>query len=201
VRPVTAFSVGTSSRRSAASIALAARLVTPAPFWSELLRSLPSSAVRDVAGARVSAHVPVSRALLNRVVSAALAGASSHVREVDIRPRAGDAFDVVITVSWPFVPAIKIGFVIERQAQFPGAPVIVFRWSLLGAAGLIASRFIASLDRLPPGVRLDGDRLLIDIPRVAERTPAADVLPYIRSLELHTVDDRVVLDVALEIEP
>jgi hypothetical protein len=134
------------------------------------------------------------------VVGSALAGTSSHVREVDIRPGAGDAFDVVITVSWPFVPAIKVGFVVERQAQFPAAPVIVFRWSLLGAAGVIASRFIASLAHLPPGVRLDGDRLIIDIPQLAERTPAAAILPYIRSLELHTVEDRVVLDMEMEIQ-
>jgi hypothetical protein len=122
------------------------------------------------------------------------------VRDVDIQPRAGDAFDVLVTVSWPFVPAIKVSFAIERQPQFPASPVLVLRWSLFGPVGAFASRFIASLDRLPAGVRLDGDRLLLDIPQLAERTAAASWLPYLRSLELHTVEDRFVLDLELEID-
>ena len=122
------------------------------------------------------------------------------MRDVDIQPRAGDAFDVLVTVSWPFVPAIKVSFAIERQPQFPASPVLVLRWSLLGAVGAFASRFIASPDRLPAGVRLDGDRLLLDIPRLAEGTPAASWLPYLKSLELHTVEDRFVLDLELEID-
>jgi hypothetical protein len=119
---------------------------------------------------------------------------------VDIRPRAGDCFDVLISVTWPFVPTIKVGFVIERQPQFPSSPALVLRWSLLGAVGALASRFIASLDRLPAGVRLDGDRLLVDISQLAERASAASWLPYVRSLELHTVDDRFVIDFELEME-
>jgi hypothetical protein len=166
---------------------------------SDILAYLKASAFQDVAGARLSARVPISRPLLNRVVRSALGEASPHVRDVDIRPHAGDSFDVLITVSWPFVPAIKVTFSVERQPQFPTSPVLVLRWSLLGAAGMIASRFIASLDRLPAGVRLDGDRLLVDIPRLAERASAASLIPYMRSLELHTVEDRVVLDVELEI--
>jgi hypothetical protein len=134
------------------------------------------------------------------LVRAALGETSPHVRDVDIQPRAGDAFDVLVTVSWPFVPAIKVSFAIERQPQFPASPVLVLRWSLLGAVGAFASRFIASLDRLPAGVRLDGDRLLLDIPQLAERTAAASWLPYLRSLELHTVEDRFVLDLELEID-
>jgi hypothetical protein len=173
--------------------------LTPAQFWTELVGSLQSSAFRDVAGTRISARVPISRNLLNRLVRSTVA-ASPHVRDVDIRPHAGDAFDVLITVSWPFVPAIKVACVLERQPQLPASPAVVLRWSLLGAAGVIASRFIAWLDRLPAGVRLDGDRLVLDIPRLAEGTPAASVLPYIRSLEFHTVDDRVVVEVEMEIE-
>jgi hypothetical protein len=147
----------------------------------------------------VSARVPISSPLLNRVVRSAL-GNASHVRDVDIRPHAGDAFDVLITVSWRFVPAIRVSFAIERQPQLPASPVLVLRWSLFGAAGMIASRLVTSFDRLPAGVRLDGDRLLLDIPRLAENTPAASVFPYVKSLEFHTVDDRVVVDVEMEIE-
>ena len=62
---------------------------------SDLLAYLKASAFRDVAGTRISARAPISRPLLNRVVGSALGETSSHVRDVDIRPRAGDAFDVL----------------------------------------------------------------------------------------------------------
>ena len=130
---------------------------------SQLLAYLKSSAFRDLAGTRVSARIPVSRSLLNRVAADALQGSTAPVRGVDIRPRAGDEFDVLITLSWPFVPPLKVTFVVERQPEFPASPMLVLRWSLLGAMGAIASRLIASFDRLPAGVRLDGNRLLLDL--------------------------------------
>ena len=166
---------------------------------SQLLEYLTSSAFRDIAGSRVSARIPVSRSLLNRVVADALQGITTPVRGVDIRPRAGDEFEVLIALSWPFVPPLKVTFVVERQPEFPASPALVVRWSFLGAMGAIASRLIASVDRLPPGVRLDGNRLVLDIPALAGPERAA-LLPAVRSLEIHTLDDRVVFDVELEIQ-
>ena len=166
---------------------------------SQLLAHLKSSAFRDIAGSRVKARVPVSRSLLNRVVADALRGTTAPVRSVDIRPRAGDELELLITLSWPFVPPVKLTFIVERQPQFPASPELVLRWSLLGAVGAIASRLLASLDRLPAGVRLDRDRLVLDIPTLAGPERAAMLLPVVRSLELHTLDDRVVVDLELEI--
>jgi hypothetical protein len=166
---------------------------------SKLLTDLHASAFRDVAGSRASARIPVSRALLNRLVAEALAGSSTPVRAVDIRPRAGDQFDVVITVSWPFVPPLKAAFTVDQQPRFPASPVLVLRWSFLGAVGSLASRLITSFDRLPAGIGLDGDRLLLDIPVLAARSSAASMLAYVKALELHTLDDRAVIDVELAI--
>jgi len=161
---------------------------------ARVLRDLESSGFRDLAGTRASARIPVSRSLVNRVVADALRGTSAPIRQVDVQPRSGDRFDVTITVTWPFVPPLTVAVVVERQPRFPELPILVFRWSLLGAVGAIASRFVASLNRLPPGVRLDGDRLLIDIPTVVRGRPAAEmVLPFVTALELHTADDAVVI--------
>ena len=135
------------------------------PSFRELLAHLQSSAFQDLAGSRVSARVPVSRSLLNRLVAHALQGTTTPVRQVDIRPRDGDRLDAIVTVSWPFVPPLKVAFAVDGQPQFPAPPVLVLRWSALGGLGAIASRLIAALHRLPPGVRLDGDRLELDIAR------------------------------------
>jgi hypothetical protein len=169
------------------------------PHLSELLASLQSSGFREIAGSRASAQIPFSRALVNRVVAQALRGTSTPVREVDVRPHQGDQFDVVLTLAWPLVPPLKVAVSVAEQPHFPASPVLVFRWSLLGAVGALASRVIAALDRLPAGIRLDKDRLLVDIPVVAGRGPAATLLPFVKKLELHTIDDRIVLDVELEI--
>ena len=164
---------------------------------SKLLEYLTSTAFRDIAGSRVSARIPVSRALLNRVVADALPATTTPVRSVDIRPRAGDEFEVLIAVSWPFIPPLKVTFVVERQPQFPASPVLVLRWSFLGAMGAVVSRLVASFDRLPAGVRLDGNRVVLDIPTLAGPAGAV-LLPALRSLEVHTLDDRAVFDIELE---
>jgi hypothetical protein len=166
---------------------------------SELLADLQASAFRDVAGARVSTRVPVSRALLNRLISQMLKGTKTPVREVDIRPREGDEFEAVVTVSWPFVPPLKVSVALERQPQFPASPQLVLRWSLAGGLGAIAAFLVGAADRLPPGIRLDGDRLVLDIPVLAAGTPAAAVLPYVTNLQVHTLADRLVVDVDLAI--
>jgi hypothetical protein len=160
---------------------------------------LLASSFRDIAGSRVSARIPVSRSLLNHLVAHALQGTTMPLRQVDIRPREGDELDAVVTVSWPFVPPLKVAIAVDRQPQFPASPVLVLRWSLLGGLGAIASRLISALVRLPAGVRLDGDRLELDIPVLAARSPAAPLLPWVRTVELHTAADRVILVADLEV--
>jgi hypothetical protein len=168
-------------------------------FVSELLAHLQSSAFRDIAGARVSATVPVSQSLLNGLVAQALRETKTPVRQLDIRPRAGDLIDVIVTLSWPFVPPLKVAVAVDRQPEFPGSPVLVLRWSFLGGLGAIGARLLGAMDKLPPGVRLDGDRLLLDIPVLAARSPAASLLQYLRTLEVHTADDRLVIVLNAEI--
>ena len=73
----------------------------------------------------------------------------------------------------------------------------MLRWSFLGGLGALASRFLGSLKQLPEGVRLEGDRLVLDIAALAARTPAGQVLHYLKTLELHTVDDHMILDLEL----
>ncbi len=153
-----------------------------------------------LAGARGSARIPVSRALLNTLVADALAGRGTPVRSVEIRPRDGDRFDVEIAVTWPFVPSLHATFTVERQPVFPESPVLELCFELRGAVGAIASRLVKSFEHtLPPGVRLDGDRLLLDLAALAARSPAAPFLGYLRALELHTLEDRAVINVELAI--
>jgi hypothetical protein len=169
------------------------------PYFSDLLADLRRSGLNDLAGSRLSAHIPVSRALLNQVVAHVVQKSAAPVRDLDIRPLDGDRFDAVITTKWRLVPPLKIAFAIERQPAFPDSPALVLRWSLLGVLGAIASRVIAAFDRLPAGVRFQDDRLVLDIPALAAGGPATELLPYVTALRLHTVAGRAMIDLELEI--
>src|SRR3954451_10746303 len=142
------------------------------------------------------ARVPIPRALLNHFVGRALAGRDVPIRALDIRPHDGDQFEAIVTVTWPFVPALTVGFAIEQQPRFPESPILVLRWSFLGGVGALASRLTSSL-RLPDGVRLDGDRLLLNIPLLAAQSAAGAMLGYVRLLELHTGDGLMIIDAEL----
>jgi hypothetical protein len=164
---------------------------------ASILDDLRRSNFRDLTGARVTAHVPVSPALLNRLVDAALQGTTAPVRRVDVRPLAGDRFEVVVSVKWTLVPPLTVTLTIEQQPILPDTPVLVLRWSLPAGLEAIASQFVAHIRSLPDGVRLDGNRILLDVARLAGRGPAADVWPYVSAAALHTTADAAVVDLEL----
>ena len=160
---------------------------------SDILDDLQRSGFRDLAGAHGAAHVPVSRELLNRIVAQAVEGHRA-VRRVEIQPRPGDRFDVIVTPAWALVPPLTIALVVDRQPEFPGSPILVLRWSFAAGLDAIAAQFTSALnDRLPAGVRLDYDRVLVDIAALGARY-APQALPYVAALRLRTVEDRAVID-------
>lgn len=169
---------------------------------TQLFVHLRSTAFQDVAGSHISAQIPISRALLNRIVADALQGRQTPVKSVDVQPRPGDQFDLTVALAMPFVPALKVSAVVEQQPRFPESPVMVLRWSLFGGLGAIASKFTGSLqEKLPAGIRMDGDRIILDIPVMAEKAAAdgLQLLLLVRRVELHTVDDRTVIDVDIKV--
>jgi hypothetical protein len=169
------------------------------PNISELLAYLQQSSFKDVAGSRASARIPVARALVNGLVAQALQGTTAPVKSIDVQPHDGDEFTVVVSVTWPFVPALHVGITVERQPTFPESPILVLHWSLLGGLGAIASRFVGALGRLPPGVRLEGQFIVIDIPAAAGGSRAAAALPFLRNLQVHTTEGHFVLETDFEV--
>jgi hypothetical protein len=166
---------------------------------SELLASLQHSSFKDIAGSRASVRIPVARSLVNAFIAQALKGRSVPVTSIDVQPHDGDRIDVIVGVTWPFVPALTVGVSIERQPVFPASPILVLHWSLLGAVGALASRFVKGFNRLPPGIRLEGEFVVLDLPVLAAGTPVAAALPYIRNLQVHTIEGRLVLEADLDV--
>jgi hypothetical protein len=165
----------------------------------ETLRHLEPSSFRDLAGTHLAASIPLSRQLLNRVAAEALKRTAIPVRAVDIQPHADDRFDVTLHLTWPLVPPLRIAFVVELQPRLPESPVVVLRWLMKGVVGAIATRFISSLGRLPHGLRIDGDRLTLDVAALARTHQLDQLLPWLSGLQLHTAEGQFVFDIAVDV--
>lgn len=160
----------------------------------EILQHLQSTRFGEIAGARVSATVPISEPLLNRVVASTLPP-NLPVREVSVRPEPGNRFSVRLTPRASMLPALTLKLEIERQPEFPTAPVLVLRMATLPGLFGIAGAALPMDRLLPPGVRLDGDRILVDLRVMAARRGAADYLQFVRTLTVTTEAGRLLIDV------
>ena len=161
---------------------------------SSILRSLQSSGFRDLAGTRVTATIPVSERLINELVAASL---PPHVpvREAQVRPEPGERFAVRLMPKAAFLPAVTIKLTIERQPDFPAAPELVLRMTSLGGLFGIAAAAFPIAQMLPPGVRLDGEHIHVDLRALAAQRGAADLIQYIRELRITTEAGRAILHV------
>ena len=155
-----------------------------------LLLNLRDAGFRDLAGTRISGSIPVSERLLNQLVAATMPK-NLPVREVTVRPEPGNRFSVRIAPRAAFLPQLTVKLEIEKQAQFPTSPEIVLRMATMGGLlGLAGAAFpIASM--LPPGVRLEGERIVVDLRELARREGVADLLELVRELEISTEEGRV----------
>jgi hypothetical protein len=160
----------------------------------DILTQLQSSGFRDIAGTRINAAVPVSARLINEIVAASIPP-NVPVREVSIRPEAGDQFSVRITPRASLLPQLTLRLQIERQPEFPSFPVLVMRMKTMGGLFGFATAALPIGSMLPPGVRLEGERILVDLAAMATQRGMGEALQYVRRLAVHSEDGRVILHI------
>jgi hypothetical protein len=163
--------------------------MNPSPL-ATLLVNLRDRKFRDLAGARVSGSIPISERLLNEIVAATMPK-NLPVRDVSVRPEQGNRFSVRISPKAAFLPQLTVKLEIEKQPQFPTSPELVLRMATMGGLlGLAGAAFpIASM--LPPGVRLEGERIILDLRALAHREGVVDLLELVRELEITTEEGRM----------
>jgi hypothetical protein len=154
----------------------------------EILRRLQTTGFRDLAGARITADVPVSERLINELIATSLPP-DAPVRSVAIRPEAGNLFSVRIVPKAALIPAITLKLLVEGQPQLPESPVLVLRMATLGGLFGLASGAIAGL--LPPGVRLDGERILVDLRTIAAQRGGEQLFDYLSALQIRSDDGHI----------
>ena len=168
--------------------------------WLTLLREQQSTNFGDLAGTYASFTIPVADRLLSRIIAERLPP-SSPVSELSLY--AEDRNQMVVSVKLgrlAFLPPFRIRLTIERQPDLPASPIVELRMTLEGVAAL-AGPVLRFLEGLPPGVRLEKDRLYIDLATLLQQYGAAAALSFITALELTTAAGRVIVSGRLALPP
>ena len=164
----------------------------------ELLHRLRLDRFRDLAGSRVTAAIPVSASLINELIATTLPP-NAPLRSVTIRPEAGDRFSARIVAKAALIPALTLQLAIDAQPQLPERAVVTLRMVTLGGLFGLASGVIAGF--LPPAVRVDGERIHIDLRALAAQHDATDLLDYPTTLQIHSDEGRFTLHLDAAVPP
>jgi hypothetical protein len=142
----------------------------------------------DLAGSSVAGEIPLTDRVVNGLIAAQLAGRNVPVAGLHVEAQEGDAFTAHVAPKARFVPPIRVTARVDRQPDLPDDAVLWLRWSLpgLGALAAFAAPVIGFLKVLPPGVRVEGERIGIDIRELLVARGAGEVAGYLRTLRVHT---------------
>lgn len=161
---------------------------------AEIVDKLRASRFRDVSGFRVTATVPLSEHLVNDLITASLRQ-GGMVREASVHPQPQDRLNVRVKLTRPeFLPAISATLLIERQPELPQSPSLVFRVTGLPGFLALAGPLVSIQSRLPPGVRLEGDLLALDLRELAAQYGQAEMFGYLRRLRVSSEAGRLLIE-------
>jgi hypothetical protein len=147
----------------------------------------------DLAGSEGQGTIRVSERLLNTIITEQLRD-STAVRELHVSPRAGDRFGVRLLLAKPsFLPAIPLEVIVEKQPLLPADPVLVLTLSGLGGLVRFAGPAVGLLTVLPPGVRIEGERVFVDIRAALTPHGLTSVLDYVQEIRVTTEEGRLVV--------
>jgi hypothetical protein len=158
-----------------------------------ILERLRASRFAEVQGARASLSIPVSEPLLNELIAAALPPAGA-LRDLHVRPQADNRLAVRARASrLDFLPPVTISLQIEQQPHLPDTPLVIRILSVPGLLSMAGS--LLSPSSLPPGIRLDRERVLVDVRQLLERKGLGEIVPLIERLHISSEEGRLVVDV------
>ena len=165
----------------------------------ELLARLEASGFSDFSGAHLSATVPVSDRLLSEIAGSYMPQPSA-VRDLELLALAGDRFRIRARLAAAtFLPPVGTTVSIVQQPQFPARPTLVLQ---LGAGGAMLSRIggvMGFLRSVPPGVRVEGETIVVDVAELLARRGYLRLLPLIERLNITTEPGRVVVVLAARV--
>ena len=159
---------------------------------ARLFRRQEASGFEDIRGAEAAVTLPVSDKLLNEIITETMP-ASAKVRDVEVRAEAGNRFVVRAKIgAAPFLPPLNITAAIDRQPELPASPVLVLRLERGGLLSL-AGPALRFFDALPPGIRIDNDRLHVDVAKLLAARGLSGFLDHLEQLHVQTTEGTIIL--------
>jgi hypothetical protein len=117
-----------------------------------------------------------------------------------VAPRAGDRFGVRVLLAKPsFLPPITLEVVIDKQPSLPDDPVLGLTLSGMGGLLRFAGPLAGFFTSLPPGVRLEGERVFVDLRAVLAERGLGTVLNYVEAARVTSEQGRLVLSFQLRV--
>jgi hypothetical protein len=164
------------------------------------LRDIAGGNFQELSGATIAAEIPLTNAVVNRLIGERLAAASGPVSTVQVDALDDDTFSAHVSLRAKMIPTMRIVARIEEQPE-PERPVLGIRWSMpgLGPLALLAAPALTFLKALPRGLRAEDDRILVDVAELLRAQGLADLLPYVSQVRLHTRPGAFVLKFELRV--
>lgn len=161
----------------------------PDPAFLERVRQLFGADLQELAGTAISAEIPLSNGVLNRLIGERLARSAGPISAAHVEALDEDTFSVQLSLRGPrILPAITLVARIEQQPELPDSPMLGFRWSIagMGPLGLLAAPALTFLKALPRGIRAEDDRIVVDVAEVLRSHGLGEWGRYLSKLRVHT---------------
>jgi len=165
------------------------------------LRGLAGDSFQELAGTSLVGEVPLTNAVVNRLIAERLAASSGAVSAVHVEALDDDRFGAQLSLRSKMIPSIRIVGRIEEQPQ-PQRPILGIRWSMpgIGPLGMFAGPALTFLNALPRGLRAEDDRILVDVSELLRSQGLGDLLPFIARIEVHARRGAFVLQFELRVQ-
>jgi hypothetical protein len=155
----------------------------------------------EIAGSVFAGEIPLSNALVNRLIMQRLSTTQLPFAGVRVEAHAGDQLTIVLSMRGSLIPDVTIHAHIEEQPQFPGPAVLWLRWTLpaMRALSMFAAPALAYFKKLPPGIRVDGDRIAVDLAELLRSRGLEEVMTYLTRVNVTTREGAIVVAFALRV--
>ena len=158
-----------------------------------IIREQRANRFRELAGANAAVTLPISDGLLTRLVMESLP-VDGPIRELHLQAHADNVFSVRLRLTRPaFLPAISFRLSIDGQPRLPESPFVTFRVTTGGGLMMLAGSAARMIGALPPYIRVEGDRIDVDLGWLLRQHDVLDALDYVQELHLATEPGKFVV--------
>ena len=153
------------------------------------LRQFAGIELQEVRGSAFGGEIPLTAALVNRLLARRLARWGGPIAGVALEPHEGQRFTANLELrGQPFLKDARVEVQIEKQPELPEHALFLLRWSMpgLGPLARMAAPLVSQFKQLPPGIRIDSEHVLIDLRLLLDALGYGELLAHLTGLHVQT---------------